>query len=124
MNKNVSVLVVLVVSLILIGGATWWYNGKQDVPEQSSTIIEDPGPKLTITTPAVDSFTSISSILIEGTVDDINAKITMNEIEVANNDGQFSHEYVLATGSNEINIIAENVEGYRSVKELRVDYQK
>jgi hypothetical protein len=61
--------------------------------------------------------------MVEGTVDDFEAKLFINDEEADNNAGQFLKEITLSSGKNVITVVAEDSNGYRTLQEVKVIYQ-
>lgn len=104
-----------------------WYTWNKEEDSKTTRdlgVLEDyAGPTLTITTPEDNLTTSLGTVTVTGTVSDFDAKLTVNDEEVENSAGQFSHELTLSAGKNVITVIAEDADGHRTIKEVRVHYQ-
>jgi len=82
-----------------------WYTWNKEEDSKKTDklgVMEDyAGPELIITNPA-DKVTTVdsSTVMVEGTVDDFEAKLFINDEEADNNAGQFSKEITLSSGKN------------------------
>lgn len=104
-----------------------WYkwNKEEDSKKTDNLGIlsEYAGPELTIIAPNDGAEVGSDKVTVMGTVNDFEAKLTVNDNEVENQAGQFSYEVELAAGKNVITVIAEDAEGNRTIKEVKVYYQ-
>jgi len=104
-----------------------WYTWNKEEDSKKTddlgVLKEYAGPNLTITSPEDGTKVTTNKITVTGIVDDPTAKLTVNKKEVTNNAGQFSQEFTLSAGKNIITVIAENTEGYKTIKEIKVTYQ-
>jgi len=105
-----------------------WYTWNKEEDSKKTDklgVMEDyAGPELIITNPA-DKVTTVdsSTVMVEGTVDDFEAKLFINDEEADNNAGQFSKEITLSSGKNVITVVAEDSDGHRTIQEVKVIYQ-
>ena len=104
-----------------------WYTWNKEEDSKNTdklgVLADYAGPELKITTPADETITGNEKITIEGTVSDFDATLTINDTEVENTAGQYSHEVSLVAGKNIITVVAEDANGYRTIKEIKVVYQ-
>ncbi|MBU0612531.1 FecR family protein [Patescibacteria group bacterium] len=104
-----------------------WYtwNKEEDSKKDDDLGVLEAyaGPDITITSPESGATVTTSEATIVGTVSDVGASLTINETEVTNDSGSFSHVVTLSSGKNVFTIIAENSSGYKTVKEVKIIYQ-
>ncbi|XOU93948.1 MAG: FecR domain-containing protein [Candidatus Kerfeldbacteria bacterium] len=104
-----------------------WYTWNKEEDSKNTdklgVLADYAGPELKIITPADAEVTSNDKIIIEGTVSDFDATLTINDEAVDNEAGQYSYELSLIVGKNIITVVAEDANGYRTIKEIKVIYQ-
>ncbi|GEM_PF-665483 len=103
-----------------------WYTWNKEEDSKSTDklgILEEyAGPTLTITSPKDGSHVTNAWVTVIGTVSDVAAKLKINDQEVTNNNGQFNSEINLSANKNIIIITAENADGQRTIKEIKIFY--
>ncbi len=131
MNKNILIVLALILGLVLLGGAVFavYKLGTQvqtpvvttEIPKQP--IVPKDLFKLEITSPTDKLVIKMPSVLIQGTtVPD--AEVSFNEISVkADTTGKFTGNIPLFEGENPIIITAIDTEGNMIEKEISVIYE-
>lgn len=102
---------------------TWNKEEDSKKTDKLGILAEYAGPAVTITQPVSGATSDTGSVTVIGTVSDITAKITVNGESVENLAGQFSVPVTLAAGKNIITVVAEDTEGHKTIKEVKVTYQ-
>lgn len=102
------------------------WNKEQDekiqaFKSQMGILFDIKAPTLNLASPMDGEETQSETILVSGSTDS-DTKITVNTIEVVNNNGSFSYELTLVPGVNGIKVIAEDPSGNKSVRNLTVKY--
>ena len=104
-----------------------WYtwNKEQDSKktDKLGVLADFAGPEITIESPDNEEVFENDQVTVSGTVNDFNAKIYVNGEEVDNNVGKYSKELSLTAGKNIITVAAEDENGYKTLKEVKVYYQ-
>jgi len=103
-----------------------WYTWNKEEDSKSTdklgVLEEYAGPSLTISSPTSGTHLTSNSVTVSGTVGDPNAKLEINGHEVTNDNGQFTTEVSLVANKNTITVTAENSEGLKTIKEIKVFY--
>ncbi|MFA5134351.1 MAG: FecR domain-containing protein [Patescibacteria group bacterium] len=103
-----------------------WYTWNKEEDSKTNRdlgILEQfAGPDVDVTSPADGSTVKTATVTVSGTVSDFEATVTVGGAAVVNSAGQFTHEVELVSGKNVISVTAQNAEGYRTVKEIKVTY--
>ncbi len=102
---------------------TWNKEEDSKKTDKLGVLSDYAGPAINISSPKEGEVTENNKINIEGTVSDFEAKIYINGEEVENNAGQYSKEVSLNVGKNVIIVSAEDANGYKSLKEIKIYYQ-
>jgi len=105
---------------------SWYVWNKEEDSKNTDElgIMKDlAGPTVTITSPSDGTTVAENKVTVTGTVDDFEAKLTINDHEIKNEAGQFSKEVELAVGKNIITVVASDVNNNRTIKEIKVIYQ-
>lgn len=131
MNKNIFIVLALILGLVLLGGAVFavYKLGTQiQTPVETAEIPKQPIVpkdlfKLEITSPADKLVVKMPSVLIQGiTVPD--AEVALNEISVkTDTTGKFTGNVPLFEGENPIIITAIDTDGNMMEKEISVTYE-
>ncbi len=103
-----------------------WYTWNKEEDSKTTEdlgILKDyAGPELSVLSPANDTSIGVGSVTVEGTVGDTATSLTVNGEPATISDGTYSKEIKLSAGKNAITVIAEDDNGKRSAKEVRVTY--
>jgi len=87
----------------------------------STVNVSLQGPKLSITTPAALALFASSGITVSGTVDDLNAVVTVNGVSASSSGGTFTASgVVLREGANSITATGTNAGGAASTASVNV----
>ena len=85
-----------------------------NVASSSLTIYYTPPPNIAIVSPNDGKFHLSSTIVVEGTIDDTSATVTVNDVPASIADGLFSATVPLENGFNTITALAQNDAGSSS----------
>ncbi len=100
-------------------------NGKESDLSNTITItLKNAPPSLTVDTPSENqSFSKDQNVVdVKGSTD-IDAKITVNGLWAITDDfGKFSYRLTLQNGENKVKIIATDIAGNKTEKEIKVSY--
>ena len=102
------------------------WNKEQDekvqaFKSQMGILFDIKAPTLNLASPMDGEETQSETILVSGSTD-ADTKITVNTVDVTNNNGSFSYLFTLVPGANGIKVIAEDPSGNKSVRNLTVKY--
>ena len=81
-------------------------------------------PSVQITSPATLITVGASPLRITGTVDDLNATLIINGVEILQNNGSFEADVALEEGSNNIIVRAINTQGHEGTATISVALDK
>lgn len=131
MNKNVLIVLALVLGLVLLGGAIFAVSKLEtqvQAPVVTPEISKQPAIpkdlfKLEITIPTDKLVVKIPNVLVQGTTTP-NAEVTFNEVSVkADATGKFMGYVPLFEGENPIIVTAVDTDGSMVEKEISVIYE-
>lgn len=101
-----------------------WYTWNKEEDSKTTTdygiLDEYKGPSLVVNEPKDGAGIEGASVTVSGTVHDIEATLTINGEQVANNQGSFLYELSLLPGKNIITVVAESADGNKSIREIKV----
>jgi hypothetical protein len=80
-------------------------------------------PKLDVTSPKDGDSTRNSPISVSGQTDSGNSISVNDRLAIVDKDGKFSYSFDLSGGDNKLKIIASDIAGNQTTKELTVKYQ-
>ncbi|MFH1601895.1 MAG: Ig-like domain-containing protein [Candidatus Shapirobacteria bacterium] len=92
--------------------------------EEAKIVFDDQPPQLEITAPEDKSTVYSQTVEVKGISESENIKITVNDrLVVIEKEGEFTYPYELSQGENKITVVAEDLAGNQTEKELTVNYQ-
>ncbi|MBI3888107.1 hypothetical protein HY310_03515 [Candidatus Microgenomates bacterium] len=96
---------------------------KSDVSESYSVSLLTGKPKLEIGTPKDGDTTNNSSYSVVGQTDPGNTVSINDRLIIVNKDGKFSYDLNLNDGDNKLKLIATDMAGNQTTKEVTLKYQ-